>query len=46
MLLGERRGGTKYEVCPRCHQPTTLTLDHGTNQWVHVGCPGDERGRP
>lgn len=40
MMLGERQGGTKFEACPRCHQPATLVLDHGRDEWVHQDCPG------
>lgn len=38
MMLGERRGGLKREVCPRCNEVVCMQLDHGLNQWCCPEC--------
>ena len=40
-MLGERRGGTKREVCSRCHQVQYMVLDHGLNMWMCPNCDLD-----
>lgn len=44
MLLGERRGNVKREVCTTCGEVALLTYDEGRGLYVHPGCPGDRRG--
>lgn len=38
MMLGERRGGVKREVCPRCQEVQQMVLDHGENIWLCPEC--------
>ena len=38
MMLGERRGSTKYEVCSRCHRPVMMVFDHGLGMYLCPDC--------